>query len=70
MNTLKIKKGFESKLGSKLAKEFIQELVFGERPSEINFSNKKELKYLIFLINILTFFLDIVFLFFSVLSLT
>lgn len=41
--TVKIKKGLESKLGSKLAKEFMQELVFGERPSEINFSNKKGL---------------------------
>ncbi len=39
--TVKIKKGLESKLGSKLSKDFMQEVVFGDRPSEINFTNKK-----------------------------
>ncbi len=39
--TLKIKKALESKLLTKLAKDYIQEIVFGDRPSEINFSNKK-----------------------------
>jgi alpha-2-macroglobulin len=39
--TLKIKKALESKLATKLEKDYTQEVVFGERPSEINFTNKK-----------------------------